>query len=142
MKIEASSPGLWALAWRRLRADKVAMVSLAVVALFFAMLVLSSAGLIVADWEDEVGINYAPPSFVGAAAQKPSSTPAAPSVAPPANVFDPLAADIAAIRAQMGQGAAAAPDMYGVLDPLAADLAALRAGQPGTGTGAGASSEE
>ena len=141
MKIEAHSPSLWALAWRRLRADKVAMVSLAVVALFFAMLVLSSAGLIVADWEDEVGISYAPPSFVGAAgpvAQEPSSASSTSPVAVPDNVFDPLAADIAAIRAQMGQGSTAMPEMYGVLDPLAADLAALGAGQQGAGAGASA----
>ena len=47
-----SSPGLWTLAWRRLRADKVAMAALAVVALFLVMLVLSSSGLVAADWED------------------------------------------------------------------------------------------
>jgi peptide/nickel transport system permease protein len=67
MTNQLTSPGLWALAWRRLRGDKVAMVSLAVVALFLAMLVLSSAGLIAADWEREVGVNYAPPSCAPAA---------------------------------------------------------------------------
>jgi ABC-type dipeptide/oligopeptide/nickel transport system permease subunit len=35
------SPGLWTLAWRRLRADRVAMVSLAVVCLFLLSVVLS-----------------------------------------------------------------------------------------------------
>ena len=44
----AVSPGLWTLAWRRLRADKIAMASLAVVLLFLVMLVLSRSGLIVA----------------------------------------------------------------------------------------------
>jgi peptide/nickel transport system permease protein len=53
----------------------------------------------------------------------------------PDNAFDPLADDIKAIRAQGGQGAAAAPDMYGVTDPLAAEVAELRAATPG---GAGA----
>ena len=42
MTNQPTSPGLWALAWRRLRADKVAMVSLAVVAAFLAMLLLSA----------------------------------------------------------------------------------------------------
>ena len=118
------SPGLWTLAWRRLRADRVAMAALAVVALFLAMLVLSMTGLIVADWEDEVAVNYAPPSFAGdkgglhaLAAQE------APAV--PENAFDPLADDIRAIRQAQGQGAPV--DMYGVTDPLAADLAALGA---------------
>jgi peptide/nickel transport system permease protein len=118
------------LAWRRLRGDKVAMVSLAVVALFLAMLVLSSTGLIVADWEQEVGVNYAPPSFAGSAGGLVRKAPAAASALPD-NAFDPLADDIKAIRAQGGQGAAAAPDMYGVTDPLAAEIAELRAGLPG-----------
>ena len=63
-----ASPGLWLLAWRRLRADRLAMVALAVVAAFLLMLVLSASGLIVADWEDEVAVSYAPPAFVGAGA--------------------------------------------------------------------------
>jgi peptide/nickel transport system permease protein len=108
-----SSPGLWMLAWRRLRADRVAMASLAVVAAFLLMLVLSASGLIVADWEDEVGVNYAPPSFVGAApasaqAGPPGAAPA-PAAALPDNPFDPLAADLRELRAKRaGAGAAGA----------------------------------
>jgi peptide/nickel transport system permease protein len=103
------------LAWRRLRADRVAMVSLAVVAAFLLMLVLSASGLIVADWEDEVGVNYAPPSFVGAAqpsakAGPPDAAPA-PAAALPDNPFDPLAADLRELRAKRagagGAGSAA-----------------------------------
>ncbi len=131
MTNQATSPGLWALAWRRLRGDKVAMVSLAVVALFLAMLVLSSAGLIVADWEEEVGVNYAPPWFAGPAGGLAAKAPPAPGAAVPDNAFDPLAADIQAIRAQLGQGAPAALDMHGVIDPLADELAELRNGTPG-----------
>ena len=33
------SPGLWTLAWRRLKADRVGMVSLAIVLAFIAMMV-------------------------------------------------------------------------------------------------------
>ncbi|WP_332851508.1 ABC transporter permease [Duganella sp. S19_KUP01_CR8] len=117
------SPGLWRLAWLRLRADRVAMVSLAVVATFLLMLALSASGLIVADWEDEVGVNYAPPGFVGAMQAAPA-TPVQAAQALPDNPFDPLADDIRALRAQLaGEGA---PDMYGVIDPLADDLAQLR----------------
>ncbi|MDL2356700.1 MAG: ABC transporter permease [Pseudomonadota bacterium] len=126
MTNQPSSPGLWALAWRRLRADRVAMVSLAVVAAFLAMLLLSSTGLIVADWESEVGVNYAPPAFAGAAGGL-AAGKAAPAAAVPDNAFDPLADDIKALRAQLGQGAPAAPEMYGVADPLAAEMAELRA---------------
>jgi peptide/nickel transport system permease protein len=131
MMNQASSPGLWALAWRRLRADKVAMLSLAVVALFLALLALSSAGLIVADWEDEVAVNYAPPTFVGGKGGLEGPARAAPTQELPANEFDPLAEDIRAIRAEMANSAPL--DMHGVEDPLAAELAELRGA---TGTGA------
>ncbi len=120
----AVSPGLWTLAWRRLRADKIAMASLAVVLLFLVMLVLSRSGLIVADWEDEVALSYAPPSFIGARVLEGGAQAQVPA-ASTANEFDPLAEDIRAIEADMRKGAAV--DMYGVTDPLAADLAALGA---------------
>ncbi|MYM32033.1 ABC transporter permease subunit [Duganella sp. CY15W] len=135
--------GLWALAWRRLRADRVAMVSLAVVLAFLLMVVLSASGLIVADWEQEVGVSYAPPGFAATPAAGTTVTPAAPAAPPqalPDNVFDPIADDIRALRAQLaarqGHGGAAADavEMYGVVDPLADDLAALRA-QAGEGQG-------
>jgi peptide/nickel transport system permease protein len=118
-----ASPGLWALAWRRLRADRVAMLALAVVALFLALLVLSASGLIVSDWEDEVAVNYAPPSFIGAQAAAPQAVELARTDS--ANPFDPLADDISALEAQLQKSAPI--DMYGVEDPLAADMAALGA---------------
>src|SRR5919109_1273591 len=68
------SPGLWILAWRRLRSDRVGMVSLIIVAAFIVMMILSGTGLIARDWNREVGVNYAPPSFVGAEA--PAAAPA------------------------------------------------------------------
>jgi peptide/nickel transport system permease protein len=103
----ASSPGLWTLAWRRLRADRLAMVSLAVVGLFLAMLVLSSCGLIAADWEVEAGVSYAPPSFV--AKQGGDAAAVALQQAPVAdNAFDPLAEDLRALRAAKGQAGAVA----------------------------------
>ncbi|MBN8478659.1 MAG: ABC transporter permease, partial [Burkholderiales bacterium] len=74
------SPGLWTLAWRRLKADTVGMVSLAIVAAFLLMIVASSTGLVARDWSREVGVNYAPPSFIGADAE--SGTPASPAAAP------------------------------------------------------------
>ena len=108
MGAASHSAGLWTLAWRRLRADRVAMGSLAVVAAFLLMLVLSASGLIVADWEDEVGVNYAPPGFLAWLAAAPSaSTASSASAAPssnealPDNPFDPLADDIGELKAQL-----------------------------------------
>ena len=40
------SPGLWALAWKRLQSDHVGMVSLAIVAAFLVLMMLSGTGSI------------------------------------------------------------------------------------------------
>ncbi|WP_317201117.1 ABC transporter permease [Janthinobacterium sp.] len=125
-----SSPGLWALAWRRLRADKIAMLALAVVGAFLLMLVLSASGLIVADWEDEVAVNYAPPTFTGAQApaEYAAKARADRNEATPVNVLDPLADDIRQLRAEMGVNPEVHVDMYGIDDPLGKEVAQLRAG--------------
>ncbi|MFP5391916.1 MAG: ABC transporter permease [Gammaproteobacteria bacterium] len=104
---DSASAGLWTLAWRRLRADRLAMLSLAVVLGFLVLVGLSGAGLVAAGWEDEVAVNYAPPSFMGPDAQFAALT--AVQAPPPPNAFDPLAADIAALRSQLGAGGHAAP---------------------------------
>jgi ABC-type dipeptide/oligopeptide/nickel transport system permease subunit len=114
--VETVSPGLWTLAWRRLRVDRVAMAALAVVLAFLLLLALSLGGLVAADWEREVGVNYAPPGFVGAAAATASAQDA--SVVLPPNPFDPLAADIAALGKT---GALVAPEAKRTTLPFGAD---------------------
>ncbi|HBF49712.1 MAG TPA: peptide ABC transporter permease [Massilia sp.] len=96
---QAVSPGLWALAWRQLRADRIAMAALAVVGLFLLMLVLSATGLVAADWEDEVAVNYAPPTFVGA--NPALAALAQPQRPTPPNAFDPLADELAALKREV-----------------------------------------
>jgi len=59
------SEGVWRAAWRRLRGDRVGMVCLAVVAAFFAMILLSALGALASGWQREVGVPNAPPTFVG-----------------------------------------------------------------------------
>jgi peptide/nickel transport system permease protein len=133
------SPGLWALAWKRLRSDRVGMVSLAIVAAFIVMMVLSAAGLLAADWAKETGVNYAPPTFVGADAESSMpGVPAAPDAAsaPAADyksdVVDPLADVLAEIRtgkkpaAADASGAAPAGDVGKSVDPLADVMADIR----------------
>jgi oligopeptide transport system permease protein len=61
------SPGLWTLAWRRLRQDAVGMVSLVVVAFFLAMMAASFFGVVAKDWSRERGVSYANPSFLAGA---------------------------------------------------------------------------
>lgn len=146
MRDALESPGLWALAWRRLRADRLAMTALVVVAAFLLMLLLSASGLIVADWEDEVAVNYAPPTFLLDRGAAQPQVPQAPGMAgataragsdaaivdvpPPSNPFDPLAADLDVLRAQLKHQGTGVVEMYGLSDPLAADLAQLRATLP------------
>ena len=109
------SPGLWTLAWRRLRADGVGMVSLAIAGAFFAMMIASSVGLIAKDWSREIGINYAPPTwFKDDVAAAPASA-GTPEVKPQ---DDP---GIAA-----GTGADAKSEESTVVDPLADVLNEVR----------------
>ena len=61
------SPGLWMLAWRRLRQDMVGMVSLVVVIFFLLMMAASYVGLIAGDWNKEKGVSYANPWFLAGA---------------------------------------------------------------------------
>jgi peptide/nickel transport system permease protein len=137
------SPGLWTLAWRRLRSDSVAMVSLAIVAAFVLLMILSGTGLVAKDWAREIGVNYAPPTFVGPDAPPPAdtsaptpSTPAADAVpeTPGESKFvDPLADVMKEIEAQ--KNAPAAGDAKSV-DPLAdvmKDIEASKAGSAAAG---------
>lgn len=61
------SPGLWTLAWRRLKRDKIGMVSLVVVVFFLLMMVGAFTGLIAKNWSKEVGVSYANPVFMAGA---------------------------------------------------------------------------
>jgi peptide/nickel transport system permease protein len=129
------SPSLWVLAWKRLLADRVAMVSLAIVAAFLLLMLLSGTGLIAKDWSREVGVNYAPPSFVGADAQTAAPAAAASATAPSQDtgdeipVPDPLADALAAIRGETPKGAVAeTPPAEGQsVDPLADVMADIKA---------------
>jgi peptide/nickel transport system permease protein len=129
------SPGLWTLAWKRLRGDRVAMVSLAIVVAFLVMVLLSATGLIAGDWAKEVGVNYAPPSFLGPAEPAAGAAGAsAPESAPPDQptelpVQDPLADALAAIRGGATAPKAGADETSAegkTVDPLADVMADIR----------------
>jgi peptide/nickel transport system permease protein len=62
------SVGVWHAAWRRFRADRVGLVSLAVVGAYLALIVFAALGLVAGHWQDEVGVADAPPGFMGPAA--------------------------------------------------------------------------
>lgn len=73
------SEGVWHAAWRRLRADRVGIVSMAVVAVFLLMIVLTASGLVARGWQKEVALPSAPPGFVGAASAVAAEAIAAPT---------------------------------------------------------------
>ena len=75
------SAGVWLTAWRRLKADRVGMASLAIVAGFLVMILAAAVGLVAGDWQKEVGLPDAPPTFVGPR--------------PAASAVDPIAAVVA-----------------------------------------------
>jgi len=141
----AVSPGLWALAWKRLKSDRVGMVSLAIVVAFVIMMILSATGLVAANWSEETGVNYAPPSFLGAEADAPPQREGARPEAPagPAatehksEIVDPLAEEMAEIRGEKAPPGAPA-DGDAVVDPLADVLAEIRSGKGAAGSAADA----
>jgi oligopeptide transport system permease protein len=92
VKVERSE-GVWRAAWRRFKGDRVGMVSMGIVLVFIALIVLSFLGVVAGQWQDEVSVPNAPPTFMGPRA---SDTPAAAvqaSTAPNVDLsdVDPLA---------------------------------------------------
>jgi len=67
------SEGVWHAAWRRFKADRVGLVSLVIVLGFLGLIVLSALGLVASQWQDEVGVANAPPTFMGPAAAEPTA---------------------------------------------------------------------
>ncbi len=113
-----ASPGLWTLAWRRLIADRIAMFSMLVVALFLCLVTASGLGLVAADWSDEVAVGYAPPTFLGKPASQQGATSARSTSGPitnayPGTVKDPLETELTELRAQL-EGKSSAPEKVGV----------------------------
>jgi peptide/nickel transport system permease protein len=58
---------VWHAAWRRFRRDRVGTVSLVIVAAFLLLIALAAAGIVAKNWQQEVGVPNARPTFVGPA---------------------------------------------------------------------------
>lgn len=122
-----ASSGLWRLAMRRLKSDKVAMFSLLVVLIYLVMIGLSMTGIIASNWNKEVAVSYAPPTFIGAdPANAEATTDDGKSEVLPENPDDPLKDVIAQLNAEIQQdNDNAVVDYYGIQDPLAEDMKAI-----------------
>lgn len=125
---QQTSPGLWRLAMRRLKADRIAMLSLLVLLCYFIILVLSMTGVIASNWNKEVAVSYASPTFIGADQNTQDSAKKAATVeALPENPVDPLKDVIKELNTEIAteQASGGAIDYYGIQDPLAEDMKAI-----------------
>jgi peptide/nickel transport system permease protein len=118
------SPGLWTLAWRRFRRDSLGVVSLAVVVACIVLAFASAARLIAADWNREIAVSYAPPTFIGVDAPtapgggtlQPDRTDATQAEF---SIEDPLKAELDEIRQELAGASGAAAKA--ATRPLGAD---------------------
>jgi len=121
------SPGLWTLAWRRLKTDSIAMVCLAIVAAFLLLMLASGLGLVAKDWAREVGVNYAPPSWLDYSPEPvpapggPATSGTSPDGAPGTVIADALKPEAPTPGA----------DESKIVDPLADVMKDIRSGQAG-----------
>lgn len=121
------SPGLWTLAWRRLCADRVAIISAGILGLFFLTIVLSATGIVAADWEKEIGVSFAPPTMLGVEIETQDQTQDT-TTAPTDNQFDPIANTVNELRGQReSQSTQHVIDYYGIVDPLAKEMLEINA---------------
>ena len=72
------SEGVWHAAWRRFKGDRVGMVSLAIVLVFLVMIALTATRLVASQWQRELGVPNAPPTFLGPRAAEAESAIEAP----------------------------------------------------------------
>ena len=139
------SPGLWSLAWKRLKADRIAVVSMVIVIAFLLLSVAAFFGLIAKDWNKEIAVNYAPPTLFRDGHKAPDTkagADAGPAVDGAAekpefvNDRDPLREVINELKAQLGQSAGTVDSGIKIVDPLADVLIELRKQLGRTGDGA------
>ncbi|WAU77225.1 ABC transporter permease [Acinetobacter sp. TR3] len=120
-----ASTGLWQLALNRLKSDRIAVVSFLVVLFYFILLALSMTGVIASNWNKEVAVSYAPPTFLGVDTESDQMKDSSQKIAAlPENPVDPLKDVIQQLNAeiQAEQQGNSVIDNYGVVDPLAEDM--------------------
>lgn len=150
--IPVVSDGLWMLAWKRLRRDKIAMIALVIVVAFMALAIASALRLAGADWSIEKGVGYARPSFapnaaagVGGGSSTSLSSPQGPAPVAAANALDPLAGVLNDIKAGasptgpaptggVSNSAASNAAPSASIDPLADVLSDIKGAAPSSTT--------
>jgi len=89
------SEGAWALAWRRFKSDRVGVWSGITVILSLLLVLATLLGTVAADWEKEVAVSHAPPTWALGDIQSARDTKALPEVVlyepTPTDIVDPIA---------------------------------------------------
>ena len=88
--VNAVSEGAWALAWRRFKSDRVGVWSGVTVVLSLALVFTTLVGPLASDWEKEVAISNAPPSWAKSAIQGDDASKAIPEVV----LYEPTSTDV------------------------------------------------
>jgi len=65
MSTSSPSGGVWAASWRRLKTDRVGIVSMAIVGAFLVLVLLAATHLVASGWQQEIGVPNAPPTLLG-----------------------------------------------------------------------------
>lgn len=86
------SEGVWRAAWRRFKADRVGLVSMAIVLAFLVLIAAAALGLVARNWQNEAGVPNAPPTLLGPRAAEATGAMAEPT-GPNVDIsdIDPLA---------------------------------------------------
>ena len=89
------SAGVWLTAWRRFKGDRVGMVSMVIVAGFLLLIAAAATGLVAQQWQRELAVPNAPPTFLGPRAGEDAGSMAGAEALPQPPVdlsdIDPLA---------------------------------------------------
>jgi peptide/nickel transport system permease protein len=100
------------MAWRRLCRDRVAVVSMGILAAYAMVVLCAALGLVAGDWGREAGVNYAPPALVGGDATGGTPATRAPASAPAAEISviaDPLGEVLEALKKDLAAAPPPAP---------------------------------
>jgi len=99
---------VWALAWRRFRRDRLGFFSLIVVLAYVALVLAVAAGWLARDWQEETGVSFAPPTFLGveAGASETIKTLEAAQPVSDYGIADPLGPDLAEIAKSLSGASA------------------------------------
>ncbi|MEN9772041.1 MAG: Oligopeptide transport system permease protein OppC [Pseudomonadota bacterium] len=101
------SEGLWRLAFRRFRSDRVGMASAIIVAFSLVIVLLTALELLASKWDESVAVGHAPPSFTAEGRPLLGQTYKPEYVLPEGEptvteIADPIAEELAAAKATLG----------------------------------------